>query len=97
VATYLSIAGPSLSYQLRAVFDCYLPALAEQLRFELPATEAKRRRFWTTFSQQLIYGLEPNGKSGQERQEQLGRTSSMNGTPSEFAMKNPGLGPLHFC
>jgi hypothetical protein len=42
-------------------FDCYLPALAGQLGFELPMTEAKRLNFWTTLSQQLIYGREPDG------------------------------------
>jgi hypothetical protein len=46
-----------------SAFDCYLPALAGQFGFELPATESKRRNFWTTFSQQLIYRREPNGKS----------------------------------
>ena len=43
--------------------DCYLPALAEQLGFEDPPTEAKRRTFWTTFSLQLIYRREPNGET----------------------------------
>jgi hypothetical protein len=46
---------------VRSAFDCYLPALAAQLGFVLPATEAERRVFWTTFSQQSIYGREANG------------------------------------
>jgi hypothetical protein len=37
--------------------------LAKQLGFELPATEEQRRKFWTTLSQQLIYGRDPEGKT----------------------------------
>jgi len=43
-------------------FDCYLPALAGQLGFTLPATEPERRAFWTSLSQQLTYRREPNGE-----------------------------------
>jgi hypothetical protein len=45
-----------------SAFDCYLPTLAGQFGFELPTTEAQRRTFWTTFSQQLIYRREPDGR-----------------------------------
>jgi hypothetical protein len=54
---------PSWGELVRTAYDCYLPTLATQLGFELPTTEARRRRFWTTFSQQAIYGREPDGSS----------------------------------
>jgi hypothetical protein len=54
---------PAWGDLVRSAFDCYLPALAEQLGFELPPTEEKRRAFWLTFSQQLIYGRDPDGKT----------------------------------
>jgi hypothetical protein len=44
-----------------SAFDCYLPALANQLGFELPKTEENQRIFWTTLSQQMIYRREPDG------------------------------------
>jgi hypothetical protein len=53
---------PAWGELVMSAFDCYLPALAGQLGFELPKTEAMRREFWTTLSQQLIYRREPNGK-----------------------------------
>ena len=53
---------PAWGSLVMSAFDCYLPALAGQLGFELPITEAKRRNFWTTLSQQLIYRREPDGK-----------------------------------
>jgi hypothetical protein len=46
-----------------SAFDCYLPTLARQLGFEPPTTDADRREFWTTFSQQLIYRREPDGET----------------------------------
>jgi hypothetical protein len=54
---------PAWGDLVRSAFDCYLPALAEQLGFEVPPTEAKLRTFWWTFSQQLIYGRDPDGKT----------------------------------
>jgi hypothetical protein len=48
---------------VKSAFDCYLPALAGQLGFELPTTEAERRDFWTSFSQQLIYGRGLDGNA----------------------------------
>jgi hypothetical protein len=51
---------PAWGGLVMSAFDCYLPALAEQLGFELPTTEAERRSFWETFSQQLIYRREPD-------------------------------------
>jgi hypothetical protein len=53
---------PAWGELVMSAFDCYLPALAVQLGFELPATEAMRQRFWTTFSQQLIYRRGPTDK-----------------------------------
>jgi hypothetical protein len=48
---------------VKAAFDCFLPNLAEQLGYQLPTTEFERVEFWTTLSQQMIYGREPDGKS----------------------------------
>jgi hypothetical protein len=53
---------PGWGELVMSAFDCYLPTLAGQLGFELPATEDMRRQFWTTFSQQLIYRRKPDGK-----------------------------------
>ena len=53
---------PAWGELVMSAFDCYLPALAAQFGFELPKTEAERRTFWTTFSQQLIYRREPDGR-----------------------------------
>lgn len=47
---------------VKTAYDCYLPALAKELGYELPPTEAKRREFWIKFSQQLIYRRDPAGK-----------------------------------
>ena len=53
---------PAWGNLVMSAFDCYLPALAGQLGFNLPKTEAQRRIFWESLSQQLIYGREPNGR-----------------------------------
>ena len=53
---------PAWGELVMGAFDCYLPALASQFGFKLPGTEAERRLFWTTFSQQLIYRREPDGR-----------------------------------
>jgi hypothetical protein len=52
---------PAWGELVMSAFDCYLPALATQLGFELPKTEEKRRMFWTTLSQQMTYRREPDG------------------------------------
>jgi hypothetical protein len=54
---------PGWGELVKTAFDCYLPTLATQLGFELPTTEKRRWHFWTTFSQQAIYGREPDGRS----------------------------------
>src|SRR5262249_9730253 len=51
---------PAWGALVMSAFDCYLPALAAQLGFEVPSTEPMRRQFWITFSQQLIYRREPD-------------------------------------
>jgi hypothetical protein len=53
---------PAWGELVMSAFDCYLPALAAQLGFELPETEPMRRQFWITFSQQLIYRRGPDGR-----------------------------------
>lgn len=42
---------------VRSAFDLYLPTLAKQLGYELPATEAKRRAFWDDVNEMLINGV----------------------------------------
>jgi hypothetical protein len=54
---------PAWGDLVMSAFDCYLPALARQLGFEPPTTDADRREFWMTFSQQLIYRREPDGET----------------------------------
>jgi hypothetical protein len=56
------IRVPAWGEFVMSAFDCYLPALATQLGFELPTTEVMRQRFWTTLSQQLIYRRGLDGK-----------------------------------
>jgi hypothetical protein len=53
---------PAWGELVMSAFDCYLPALAGQFGFDLPKTEARRRLFWMTLSQQLIYRREPDGR-----------------------------------
>ncbi len=40
---------------VKGAFDCYLPALAAQLGYVLPPSEAKRREFWTDVSKLALY------------------------------------------
>jgi hypothetical protein len=56
------ISVPAWGELVKSAFDCYLPALAKQLGFELPQTESERRSFWTTFSQQLLYRRSRTGE-----------------------------------
>ena len=42
-------------------YDCYLPALAKQMGYDLPRTEVDRKAFWTALSRQLIYRRDPEG------------------------------------
>ena len=51
---------PAWGEAVKACFDVGLPALASQLGFTLPKTEAERRRFWQSYSQALIYRTEPD-------------------------------------
>jgi hypothetical protein len=53
---------PAWGELVMSAFDCYLPALAGQFGFELPATELEQRSFWISLSRQLIYRREPNGQ-----------------------------------
>jgi len=39
-----------------AAFDCYLPALAKQLGYDLPSSDADRRKIWTDVSRHWLYG-----------------------------------------
>ena len=66
VATYLFYRWavsrvPAWGEWVMTAYDCYLPALAKQLGYELPATEKDRMAFWKAFSQQLIYRRNPDG------------------------------------
>ena len=40
---------------VKSAFDCYLPALAKQLGFALPRTDAERREFWSDFNALILY------------------------------------------
>jgi hypothetical protein len=53
---------PAWGNWVMSAYDCYLPALAKQLGYELPPTEAERIAFWNAFSRQLIYRRDPDGK-----------------------------------
>jgi hypothetical protein len=44
---------------VKSAFDCYLPALAAQLGYELPATGPKRRDFWHDMNTMFIYRRPP--------------------------------------
>ena len=54
---------PAWGDLVKSAFDCYLLALSRQMGFDLPASEVARREFWTTFSQQAVYGRGLDGKS----------------------------------
>jgi len=41
---------------IRAAFDCYLPRLIAQLGYKTPPRPEDRKRFWTEFSQLVLYG-----------------------------------------
>ncbi len=50
---------------VKSAFDCYLPALAAQLGYQLPPGAAQRRRFWRDISRLLIYEKKiPGGRWG---------------------------------
>lgn len=44
---------PAWGHLVRVAFDTYLPTLARQLGYELPANLEKRREFWREVSQQI--------------------------------------------
>jgi hypothetical protein len=69
---------PAWGSLVMSAFDCYLPALARQLGFELPSTNKKRREFWTELSRQSLYRREPDGRPPfrPEKWKQLVRTTS---------------------
>jgi hypothetical protein len=62
-ASFFSILAYRLSIErihswgrlVRAAFDCYLPALAKRLGYELPKTADGQRKFWTEVSQRVVY------------------------------------------
>jgi hypothetical protein len=53
---------PAWGELVMTAFDCYLPALAKQLGYELPSTSGEREKFWTAYSQQLVYRRDPEGR-----------------------------------
>ena len=63
VATSVCVVAYRLSIErihswgrlVKAAFDCYLPALAKKLGYQLPKTEEKRRKFWIEVSQRVTY------------------------------------------
>jgi len=73
VAGVAELAGAYLAYEaaivlavgwgalVRAAFDCYLPQLAAQLGYAMPATDAARRAFWKDLSALFVYQLPLKG------------------------------------
>jgi hypothetical protein len=51
---------PPWGVTVKTCFDVGLPALAQKLGFELPDTQAKRKEFWSAFSQTVIYRTYPD-------------------------------------
>jgi hypothetical protein len=43
-------------------FDCYLPALATQLGYALPAATKDRRAFWMAFGHMVVYRQDVDGE-----------------------------------
>jgi hypothetical protein len=52
-------AVPAWGNQVKSAFDCYLPALAVQLGFDLPPAPEQRRKIWIDQSQQWLYNEKP--------------------------------------
>jgi hypothetical protein len=40
---------------VKSAFDLYLPAFAKQLGYELPSSDAERRRFWRAVNEMFLY------------------------------------------
>jgi hypothetical protein len=53
--SYRAAAGSVLGWGdlVRSAFDCYLPALSDQLGYAYPSTEEARRRFWIELNQKF--------------------------------------------
>jgi hypothetical protein len=54
-------AIPQWGDLVKAGFDCYLPELAKRLGFDLPKTDARRKKFWRDFSEQAKFRVRPDG------------------------------------
>jgi hypothetical protein len=52
---------PAWGEFVMTAFDCYLPALAKQLGFDLPKKGDDRVAFWNALSQMLVYRRDPAG------------------------------------
>ena len=57
VCTYVLAAMRAVIWGelVKAAFDCYLPALINQLGFLIPQTDAARREFWSEFNDLILY------------------------------------------
>jgi hypothetical protein len=56
IAYYVAVAEiDQWGETVRSAFDCYLPALAVQLGYDLPKTEAERWKFWQSFTKLFLY------------------------------------------
>jgi hypothetical protein len=47
---------PDWGDQVKSAFDCYLPALAKQMGYNMPIAPSSRRRIWEDLSGHLLYG-----------------------------------------
>ena len=63
---FATLLVPQWGELVKSAFDCYLPSLANQLGYTLPETDVERRRFWTEFSQLVLYGNEFNPAAWQQ-------------------------------
>jgi len=58
IVSYICAVGRVVAWGdlVKSAFDCFLPQLAKQLGYALPAAESKRKTFWGAVSRQMIFG-----------------------------------------
>ncbi|MCW2306111.1 hypothetical protein [Rhodobium gokarnense] len=61
---------------VKAAFDCYLPALAKAMGYELPGHGKERRAFWTAVSRRAIYHRDFEPSRWHKRKPSRTRTQS---------------------
>lgn len=76
---------PAWGSLVKSAFDCYLPALAKQLGFELPTSEPELRLFWVSLGNQLVFRRDLDGKPMFD----MGRWKRLSNNPSEDPERGP--------